>query len=620
VARSLLKQVTEAMCSLLLPRSATAPAITTMSAARNPPPKISVFLSHAKQDGTVPARRLRDYIYSQTQLAAFYDENDIAFGSSFASVIQKALDSQETAAFVACRSARYANRPWCRREFSLFRTPQKSPQSLGQPERWRIYPSLVVEAMEGREFSAGIPEFGNSPAIRWNNDDSDMEELIITTIIRDAMLAAYHAALGGTIPAIANQIVINWLPDPTTLLHIPAVRSGTQSAVFYPGRGLSGLELDTLDGFFPNVTFHCFEDALTTDANAPNGLTNPNAAAKTSDMKYRARSATNNVVAFSVSYERDNMLALGLGLEHLRELLVRLARPMLRQRIILAYGGNWKESEENFTFELLRLISAEQEDNSVAGADSNLQLGKLYNHSSWPNYLDITPSIEAQWINCCRIIRVTQEKAGLSESEIVKEGDQYDNARANFNKAVTSSSMRRLTMEETSIDIPDVPTPERVHPVSARILLGGKVERYSGFLPGIFEEALVTLQKGCPVFLLGGFGGAARSLADAFLAAENNRPSQLTLEWHKKRSASLANLLDGSAGFRLPSNLALTAPMLDSLFEFVKQGRGNLSGILNTGLNEDDTRELLETRDVANAVRLVRAGLQNKGILQPVSS
>jgi hypothetical protein len=119
----------------------------------------------------------------------------------------------------------------------------------------------VVEAMEGRERSFGIPELGNSPMIRWNAADPNLEELIVTTVIRDAMLAAFHSALGTSIPG-ADQIVINWLPDPTTLLHIPAVQSGKSCDLFYPGRGLSGLELDILDEFFPRLTFKSFEEAL----------------------------------------------------------------------------------------------------------------------------------------------------------------------------------------------------------------------------------------------------------------------------------------------------------------------------------------------------------------------
>lgn len=68
------------------------------------------------------------------------------------------------------------------------------------------------------------------------------------------------------------------------------------------------------------------------------------------------------LVAISVFFERDNLLARGLGLDHLKELLVRLTRPLLRQGVSLAYGGHWDEQEDNFTYELLRLVSAEQAD------------------------------------------------------------------------------------------------------------------------------------------------------------------------------------------------------------------------------------------------------------------
>jgi hypothetical protein len=205
---------------------------------------------------------LRDYIYGQTQLTAFYDENDIASGSGFANIIERELASADTGALIAVRSVRYASRPWCRRELSLFRRPRRiGPKSRGVAH-WRLYPVLVVEAMDGRELSFGIPELGNSSTIRWNDEDSGLEELIITTVIRDAMLASYHSALGTTIAADNGNIVINWLPDPMTLLHIDGVSGSRKRDVFYPGRGISGLELDILDELFPNLTFQSFEEAL----------------------------------------------------------------------------------------------------------------------------------------------------------------------------------------------------------------------------------------------------------------------------------------------------------------------------------------------------------------------
>jgi SLOG cluster2 len=330
----------------------------------------------------------------------------------------------------------------------------------------------------------------------------------------------------------------------------------------------------------------------------------------TATSKYRSSAIADNVIALSISYQRENMLARGMGLEHLRELLIRLARPILRQGAHLAYGGYWKETEDNFIFPLLRLISAEQEDG--LGTKSGPEVGKLYNHSAWPGYLDVTPTIESQWINCCRIVRITQQMAGFPDADIVPDANakQVD-PRTLFNKAITLSAMRQLMMQPMSIDIPDVPQAESIPAVTARILLGGKVDGYIGFLPGIFEEALVTLQWDCPVYILGGFGGAAEVLADAMLAPGNDRPNELTLDWHRARNPGLAALLDSTRQFAAPAKLANLENSLDALFAFVLQARANLAETLKTGLSDQETRELLKTSNIANAVHLVRAGLVN---------
>ena len=262
IVRSLLKQITEAMCRVMLPRP-TAPLQGRQTPSPSDPlPKVNVFLSHAKKDGTEPARRLRDYIYSQTQLTAFFDENDISFGSTFSSVIKSSLNSSDTAAFIAVRSAGYAGRPWCRRELSLFRVPHLEGHASSGAERWFSYPSLVVEAMQMGKSSMGVSEFGNSTLIRWADDIPNLEELIVTTVIRDAMLASFHSAMGASIPSKESQIIINTLPDPMTLLHITRVRSGSEHDVLYPGRGLSGLELAILGDLFPALKFRSFEEVL----------------------------------------------------------------------------------------------------------------------------------------------------------------------------------------------------------------------------------------------------------------------------------------------------------------------------------------------------------------------
>ena len=56
-------------------------------------------------------------------------------------------------------------------------------------------------------------------------------------------------------------MVLNWLPDVVTLLQIPALRNLEKEVqVYYPGRGLSGLELSLLENLFPLATFDSFDD------------------------------------------------------------------------------------------------------------------------------------------------------------------------------------------------------------------------------------------------------------------------------------------------------------------------------------------------------------------------
>lgn len=260
VARSLLKQLTETLCWLLLGEDEAGGVPGAVTADTADRPKVTIFLSHAKADGAHPARRIRDHIYSKTQLAAFYDENDIPFGSGFAEVLKRNLDQAHTAALIAVRSARYATRPWCRRELSLFRKPQRDAGAPGAAEQWRLSPVLVVDALEGGTRTPGIPEFGNAPLIRWSEDVPDQEEQIVTTVLRDALLASYHAAVGRLMRDAPDRIVLNWVPDPTTLLQIPRVRKADEELeILYPGRGLTGLELDILSDPFPQLTFRSFD-------------------------------------------------------------------------------------------------------------------------------------------------------------------------------------------------------------------------------------------------------------------------------------------------------------------------------------------------------------------------
>lgn len=318
------------------------------------------------------------------------------------------------------------------------------------------------------------------------------------------------------------------------------------------------------------------------------------------------------LVAISMSFDRDNLLARGLGLEHLKELLIRLARPLLREEVSLGYGGHWQEAEDNFTFELLRLVSAEkavEAERKTVGLESP-KVGRLINHSAWPDYQKITPAIEAEWINACRIVRVTPEMARFTESLPTSCSQNMAERKALLRKAVCLSSMRKFAQNGITLEIPDSRQTEIIPPISARIVLGGRIAGYSGFVPGIVEEVLLSLEAGKPLFLLGGFGGAAEVLAKALLAKFGApMPVELGETWQRRHTPALTNLTDAFRNVPIPSGVRNTAELLATTRAVVENARSDLPAALNCGLNEADTRRLLATSDMREAITLVRKGL-----------
>ncbi|MEM0895393.1 MAG: hypothetical protein AAGJ79_00810 [Verrucomicrobiota bacterium] len=329
-----------------------------------------------------------------------------------------------------------------------------------------------------------------------------------------------------------------------------------------------------------------------------------------------------HVVGFSISYEKDNLLARGLGLEHLQEMMIRLARTILRNNHNLAYGGDWGERPENFTYLLLNLISAEQQDQQDAQ-----KIGRLYNHLAWPFYSSVTPEIEAKWIDCCRIVRIDQEKAGipvtlrLSDEEIFNAEGKLrlfdpsvapeDKKQLLLNTAICLSVMRRTMQEQFILPIPDMGE-EIIPSISGRILLGGKVAGYTGFLPGIFEEALYTLEGNRPLYPLGGFGGCAELIAKAILQTGPERPKEFTVDWHLTNTPVLSTLMASLNGFPGAPAVMDTKGALDALWQKIEHARHSPSTALNTGLTDDETREVLQTRDMDRLVKLLRQGFASR--------
>ncbi|WP_080414682.1 hypothetical protein [Burkholderia ubonensis] len=210
-------------------------------------------------------------------------------------------------------------------------------------------------------------------------------------------------------------------------------------------------------------------------------------------------------VAISISESAD-MPVLGLAEEHLRDAMAEVARHLLAMGARLAYGGDLRA--QGFTELLFELVARHRRD-----ADIGDHRAAVVNYLAWP-------------VHCSVSAEAIQERAsnlaGLAEfycldvqgNEIASTTRQATptHAATEGEWAAGLGAMRRKMTDVSNV----------------RVVLGGRVDGFKGRMPGIGEEALCSLEAGKPLFVLGGFGGCARDIAEdlGLVAFRHQLPSQ----------------------------------------------------------------------------------------------
>ena len=211
-------------------------------------------------------------------------------------------------------------------------------------------------------------------------------------------------------------------------------------------------------------------------------------------------------IGISISDSPD-MKMLGLGNGHLRDAMTEVATYLMSSGNDLAYGGDLREN--GFTWTLFELASRYTRQPSVfishSHDDQELvdefveQLRRVVNYFAWPVHIRMTNDrldlLAGEVDNVAELKFLDMEGAPMT-MERRREMPTSEPDDAMWAEGLTA--MRRTMQGE----------------IDARILLGGQVENYKGRMPGVAEEALMSLQSGQPVFLLGGFGGCARDIAE----------------------------------------------------------------------------------------------------------
>ena len=196
-------------------------------------------------------------------------------------------------------------------------------------------------------------------------------------------------------------------------------------------------------------------------------------------------------VAISISDSPD-LSALGLSEGHLKEIMAELAIQLLAADADLAYGGDLRTyGFSQLLFQLVLRYTA-LEDLPAAN--------RVTNHLAWPVHImmpfERIDALKNELQGAAKIVLMGRDGARLAMEER-RTLQTHDPSRDEWVSGLTA--MRK----------------EQCSSTEARVLLGGQVVNYKGRMPGIAEEALLSLQANKPLFLIGGFGGCTRDVAEA---------------------------------------------------------------------------------------------------------
>lgn len=265
-------------------------------------------------------------------------------------------------------------------------------------------------------------------------------------------------------------------------------------------------------------------------------------------MTYR-EALSQHAVAISISDSAD-MPSLGLSVQHLQDAMTEVTRHLLALGSRVMYGGDLRAG--GFTELLFELVARHRRD-----ADEGDERASAVNYLAWPVHIQKTADdlekIATDLRGAATLILLDLEgnKIPLAERKKI---ETYQPIEREWSDGLTAMRIAMLNATD------------------ARIVIGGRVEHYKGIMPGIAEETLLSLKAGKPIYILGGFGGCSRDIAEALgLIANGNSDIN---KWPKYK-------------------------------QFIKFNASNL----NNGLLIEENRILAQTPHIDQAVALILRGL-----------
>jgi len=498
---------------------------------------VSIFLSHTKMDLAHEPRVVKTLLAHLTATQpekTWFDSGDISTGSRFGHEIEKGVADT---ALLAIVTDSYSSRSWCRKEVLLAKHYQR--------------PVVIVDAVQERE-TRRFPYAGNTPVIRWQDKAQDVVDLLLREALRHA-----YAEESLKQRKREGDVVLPAGPELVTIVH-----HKKNQAVLYPDPPLGPEELEVLGRTGVRVETPLQRHALAHDL--------------------RSRSLR---VALSVSGAED-LKRYGLRGAHLDSIFLELSRYLLVAGVQLAYGGHLKA--DGYTLRLADLLQDPIVEQLRGAPSPNQAVPELVTYLPWPMLASVRDEARlGPLVTVIRCQRPTDIDESLDPAFVVSPDLEI----------ASDTDLRRFAWSRGLTVMREQQTRE----LDARVVVGGKLGRadnlYLGRMPGVLEEALLSIRNKRPVYLIGAFGGCARLVLDALDGVPR---AELTLAYHQA--------LPRAEGLKkLYADRSVKWDEFESIAAELKAC--GVSGLKN-GLTVEENRELATSRSAERIVELVLHGLQ----------
>jgi hypothetical protein len=492
---------------------------------------VVVFLSHAVQDMNCEPRAFE-------AMCRYFDATQpIRTWIDSAEIepgmpFDEAIQNAKYAILLVILTNNFSSRSWCRQEVLIAKKNNR--------------PIVVVDALT-RTSSRSFPYLGNVPVIAWNSDTGPTA--VVDLLLKETLRHLY--VLQDLARHKANdETVFPSPPEAATLL--PLLHAST--SILYPNPPLGDEESDLLR-------------PLSIKAETP--LQRAAASLNLRDW----------TVAISIS-ESSDPERFGVFKEHLDSILLEISTYLLYCGASLAFGGHL--GSDSYTVKLFDLTRSYQ------FMSERLPKNRIINFIGWP--MTISKELQAKFQLQAQFRFCSRPSDVHVHSQV---GDPFASAESRYAWARGLTSMRTLQTSEVRARV--VVGGKFQPTVTASVDGGSKQSWHNGCMPGVLEEAFLSLRAKQPLFICGGFGGVAALLVQ--LLCNQETPDVLSWNFQKDapHSSGMQDLYKDNG-----------VPFVDYEEIVAEFNRG--WGALNNGLNEAENMSLFYEQDEAEIVRLLLLG------------